>query len=156
PSGHGSHTRETFAMNVGSGARSGVAPRMTRVIAAMVLVALGAGAGAAELGAQNVAATRPSMGETVKVGTGLYAIVVSESTGTVYVAAAGREAGTIYALDGESLDTKSTIDVSSAPAFGLGLNDRTQTLFTTNTRAGSVSVIDLATGEVTEVSTPAD
>jgi len=50
-------------------------------------------------------------------------------------------------LDGTTLATKSVIEPESAP-FGVGLNDKTQRLFTTNTRDGSVSTIDLGTGRV--------
>ncbi len=135
---------------------SGWAPRPTsRFVgglrlkaAAFALLALTTGAAFAGDAAAQVAATRPSMGKTVKVAPGVYEIAVSEQTGTVYVASAGRGAGEVVALDAETLDTKARIDMAETPPFGLGINDRSQTLYTTNTRDGSVSAIDLATNEV--------
>ncbi len=108
-------------------------------------------AGAVGLSALRPAVAQPALGVTRPVGAGLYEVVVSISTGTVYVAAVGVRGGQdapkpqIVALDGTTLATKSAIELEF-PAFGLGLNDRTQRLFTTNTIAGSVSIIDLGTG----------
>lgn len=118
-------------------------------------------AAAAVLVAAPVAAQAPTVGPSPKVGAGLYEIVVSQSTGTVYVAGVGARGETngakVYALDPTTLQTRAMIDVSAAPAFGLGLNDRTQTLYTSNTRARSASAIDLATGRVVAtISTPQD
>jgi YVTN family beta-propeller protein len=98
-------------------------------------------------GAEN----RPSTGKTVKVPAGVYELVVSPSTGTVYVASAGsrtQPGGIVLALDGNSLDVKARIAMGETAPYGIGINDRTQTLYTTNTRAGSVSAIDLRTGKV--------
>jgi len=97
------------------------------------------------------AANRPSAGKTVKVGSGLYELVASPSTGTVYVAAAGarnQPGAAVVALDGDSLDVVKTFDMAATPPYGIGINDRTQTLYTTNTRNGSVSAIDLKSGKV--------
>lgn len=93
----------------------------------------------------------PAIDKTSKIGTGLYEIVVDTTADLVYVAAAGRRGDTqafIYGLDPKTLEIKKTIDVSAAAAYGLGINQKTQTLFTTNTRANSVSVIDLKDGKV--------
>lgn len=102
-------------------------------------------AGAAIIGAA------PKVSKTHKVGKGLYEIAVSPSTGKVYVAAIGemQKPGTagILVLDPTTLEVKETIKVEEA-AFGLGLNDKTQTLYTSNTRNGSVSAIDLKTSKV--------
>lgn len=90
--------------------------------------------------------------KTSKVGVGLYEIVYSEKEKAVYVAGIGNRNETngakIYKLDPATLEVKSTIDVSAAPAFGLGLNDKTQTLYTSNTRSNSVHAIDLKTGKI--------
>jgi len=124
-----------------------------------------AGAAAAALLATSIglfaqgAAGRPSVGKSVKVGTGLYEIAASPSTGLIYVASAGarNEPGAaVFALDGNTLDVVRTFDVTAAAAYGLSLNDRTQTLYTTNTREGSVSAIDLKTGEIRSVKSEAD
>jgi YVTN family beta-propeller protein len=80
---------------------------------------------------------------------GLYELVVSTTTGLLHVAAAGQRGATeasILGLDPQSLEVKSTLSLPE-PAFGLAVNDRTGTLYTTNTRSGSVSAIDLKTGQ---------
>jgi YVTN family beta-propeller protein len=101
--------------------------------------------------AQAVAA-KPVVEKTVKVAPGLYEVAFSRSTGLVYVASVGsrQEPGSakIVGLDPKSLEVKQTIPVPDAPAFGLGINDKTQTLYTTNTRTGNVSAIDLKTSKV--------
>lgn len=81
---------------------------------------------------------------------GLYELVVSTTTGLLHVAAAGPRGATeasILGLDPQSLEVKSTLTLAE-PAFGLAVNDRTGTLYTTNTRSGSVSAIDLKAGRV--------
>lgn len=96
----------------------------------------------------------------VKPGKGLYEIVYSEKMRSVYVASAGVRgesgAGKIYCLDPVSLQVKDSIDVSAAPAYGLGLNDQTQTLYTSNTRHGSVHAIDLKTGRIDATVSPGE
>jgi YVTN family beta-propeller protein len=108
---------------------------------------------------QSTTARPPAIDKSVKVGSGLYEIVASSSTGTVYVASAGsrnQPGAAVLALDGNTLDVVKTIDVSAAPAYGIALNDRTQTLYTTNTRNASVSAIDLKTGRITPITSEAD
>ncbi|EHL97691.1 PQQ enzyme repeat protein [Acetobacteraceae bacterium AT-5844] len=83
---------------------------------------------------------------------GLYEVVVSSTTGLVHVAAAGQRGGggaAILGLDPQTLEVKSRIALED-PAFGLAVNDPTGTLYTTNTRTGSVSAIDLKSGQVTK------
>ncbi|MGC4082785.1 MAG: YncE family protein [Vicinamibacterales bacterium] len=103
----------------------------------------------------------PSIGQTVKVGSGLYEIAASPSTGTVYVAGAGGRGAeaakpAVFALNGRTLAIEKQFDVSATPAYGLGFNDKTQTLYTTNTRNASVSAIDVKSGSIKEIKTPAD
>lgn len=98
---------------------------------------------------------------TKKVAPGLYELAVSPSTGEVYVASVGRRNDdsappAIHVLDPLTLETKRTIDVSSAAAFGIALNDRTQTLYTSNTRDGSASAIDAKTGKIINIIRAAD
>lgn len=100
------------------------------------------------LAAAPASAAAPVIEKSVKPAAGLYEIVASPSTGTVYVAGTGAPGARIVALDAATLQTKSSIDVSAAPLFGLGLNEKTQTLYGTATRTGVVSAIDLASGKV--------
>lgn len=90
--------------------------------------------------------------KTSKVGAGLYEIVYNEKDNLVYVAAVGKRGETdgakIYKLDPNTLEVKGTIDVNIAPAYGLGLNTKTQTLYTSNTRNNSVHAIDVKTGNI--------
>lgn len=99
---------------------------------------------------------QPVIAATQRAGANLYELVVSPSTGTVYVAAAGGRGGEgpkpqIVLLDAATLEPRGAIDLDVG-AFGLGLNDRTQTLYATNTTTGTVSVIDLKQRKV--VATP--
>ncbi|MBL7736399.1 MAG: YncE family protein [Chitinophagaceae bacterium] len=95
--------------------------------------------------------------QKVKPGKGLYEIVYSEKGNAVYVASTGsrgqKGAGKVYKLDPITLSVKDSIDVSAAPAFGLGLNDKTQILYTSNTLSNSVHAIDLKTGKIIAVVT---
>lgn len=96
--------------------------------------------------------------KTVKVELGgLYELVVNQANGNVYVAAVGHRGenvAQIVILDGETLERKGSIDVSDNAVFGLGINQKTQTLYGAATGTGKVVVIDIATGEV--VATIAD
>lgn len=93
--------------------------------------------------------------KTARVGgAGVYELAVSESTGAVYVAAAGSRTapgGRIYKLDPKTLAVTDSIDANDAPPFGVGINDKTQTLYTSNTRTNSVSAIDLKSGKVAAI-----
>jgi YVTN family beta-propeller protein len=126
-------------------------PSLRRGLAAVAAVAALAAPAAAQA---------PTAGPSVKLGAGLYEIAVSQTTGTVYVASTGprgEPGARVFALDPATLATRAEIDVSAAPAFGLGINDRTQTLYTSNTRSRSVSAIDLASGRVVAtITTPLD
>lgn len=115
---------------------------LTALMASLVLSA----------GAQS-AAPKPAVEKSARVGDGVYEVVVGDDA--VYVAAAGRRAGPdakpeakVVALDPKTLEVKQTIDVSEAPAYGLGINRKTQRLYTSGTRTGSVSVIDLKAGKI--------
>src|SRR5690606_16902851 len=63
----------------------------------------------------------------------------------------------VAVLDSESLDTRATIPLPDGAPYGLGINDRTQTLYTTNTRDGSVTAIDLRTNQpIRKINSPVD
>ena len=119
------------------------ARRAVIAVAALTMV------GSVALGAREQAASKPSVGKHAKVGPGVYEIVTSDDA--VYVASAGGRGGTppasIVVLDPATLEVKKSIGVTAA-ANGLGINRKTQKIYTSNTRAGSVSVLDLKTGSV--------
>jgi YVTN family beta-propeller protein len=98
-----------------------------------------------------VAAAQAVVAKSAKVAPGVYEVVVSDSGDQVYVASIGprgENKATITVLDGATLDVKRQIDVSAQAAFGLSINNKTQMLYTSNTRNGNVSAIDLKTGNV--------
>ncbi len=106
----------------------------------------------AMLASAAVAWAQPTVNRSVKVAPGgLYEIVQNSTNNELYIAAVGPRGetrGAVVRLDGATLQPKGTIDVSTSPLYGLAINQKTQTLYGTDTRNGSVSAIDLATGKV--------
>lgn len=126
--------------------------RRALVMAAAVLVAGASALTFAQAGGEVV--------KSVKLDDGVYEVVVDESGDTVYAAAIGprdKNTATVFVVDGKSLEIRRRIDVSAQAAFGLGINDRTGMLYTSNTRTGNVSAIDLKSGKtVAVIGDPAD
>lgn len=105
------------------------------------------------LGVSISLAAPPALVKTAPVGKGIYELALNEQNGELYVASTatverGGEGPKIFVLDAKTLTVKKKIDVAAAPAFGLGINNKTQKLYTTNSRTGGVSVIDLKSGTV--------
>lgn len=88
----------------------------------------------------------PGVSHLVPIGAGIYEVAVGTATDAVYVASTGAEARRIFVLDPATLAVRSTIDTGDRSAFGLAFNNRTQTLYTSNTTSNSVSAIDVRTG----------
>ncbi|WP_428031783.1 YncE family protein [Ancylobacter sp.] len=108
-------------------------------------------ASVALFGLAGAALADPEFVKSVKPGDGLYELVFSAPMNRVYVAAAGARGANetfVYALDPATLETRETIALGDDPVFGLGINNATKTLYGTQTRDGSLAVIDLATGKV--------
>lgn len=86
----------------------------------------------------------------VKPGNSLYEIVYNGENNAVYVATTRGNTGipAIYQLSAADLTVQDSILVGDAAAFGLGINEKTQTLYTSNTRGNSVHAIDLKTNKV--------
>ncbi len=92
-----------------------------------------------------------SVEKTQKVGSGLYELVYNQKDNSVYVASAGSRTkphGFVVKLDANTLAVKDSISLADNPPYGIGINNKTQKLYTTNTRNNSVSVIDLKTNKV--------
>lgn len=86
-----------------------------------------------------------------KVGSGIYELVYNETDNSVYVASAGsrtKPGGFLYQLDAGTLALKDSIALTDTPPFGLGLNKKTQTVYSTNTRTNSVSAVDIKNKKV--------
>ena len=114
------------------------------------LAAVTAAAGALLMA--SVAHAEPTLERSVKVEPGgLYELVFNATNSDVYVAAVGPRGQTvaqIARLDGTTLTAEAGINVSADPLYGLGLNTRTQMLYGTATRTGSVGVVNLTSGQV--------
>lgn len=107
--------------------------------------------GAAGLALRAAPARAAAVEKTVKLAPGLYELVVSTTTGLVHVASTGARGANdakIIGLDPHTLEVRSTIALGAEPAFGLGVNDTTGTLFGTGTRSGKLLAIDLGSGTV--------
>lgn len=98
------------------------------------------------------AQAEPTIERSVKVAPGgLYEIAFNPADDDIYIAAVGprgQTAAVIARLDGATLEAGQSIDVSDHPLFGLALNNRTQTLYGTDTRQGVISVVDLAANRI--------
>lgn len=90
----------------------------------------------------------PSVARLEPVGRGLYEVAIGESTNAVYIASTGPGERRIFVLDPRTLAVTASISTDRQPAFGLAFNNRTRTLYTTNTRSSSVSAIDVASGQI--------
>ena len=88
---------------------------------------------------------------TQKVGTGIYELLYNEADNSVYVASVGSRTapgGFLYILDGSTLTIKENIEMKETPPFGLGMNQKTQTVYSSNTRTNSVSALDVRSKKV--------
>lgn len=92
-----------------------------------------------------------SISKSERAGTGVYEAVINETDGTIFVTSAGSRTnpgGAIYRFKPEDLSVIDQFSLTDNPPFGIGFNNKTQTLYTTNTRTNSVSAIDARTGKV--------
>lgn len=130
----------------------GKSARFVRLRSILVMAALLGSVGG--LNAQGQPAVEAT---SSKVHAGLYEISSSTADGSIWVAAVGSravEGARLIALDPVTLEERRVIDMGDAAAFGVAINNRTQTLYTTNTRAGNMSAVNLETGEVTIIERP--
>lgn len=89
--------------------------------------------------------------KSAPAGTGIYEAVFSSDDGHLYVTGAGSRTtpgGALYKINPEDLAIVDSIDLKENPPFGVGINNKTQKVYTSNTRDNSVSVIDLKTGKL--------
>lgn len=102
------------------------------------------------------ALAQPQVEATHKVAAGgIYELVYNPTTDSVLVAAAGQRgqenAGRVVELNAETLQPIKEYDVSEAPFYGLALNNTTQILYGSATRAGQVAALDLKSGEIVAI-----
>ena len=119
--------------------------------ALLALVAAPALARTTALTAPAASAGAPTIVKSVKVEPGgLYEIVFNPADSNILIAAVGPRGetrGAIARLNAD-LTPGQSIDVAANPLYGLGFNSRTQTLYGTATRSGSVGVVDVRTGRL--------
>lgn len=91
--------------------------------------------------------------EILPEGSNIYQPVYNPVENAVYVSAAfdGKE-GKIIKLDGKTLNVIGEIEVPGGAPQGLGINVKTQTLYTTNSRKSLVVATDIKTGNQTYIS----
>lgn len=87
-------------------------------------------------------------------GANIYQPVYNPVENAVYVSSAkgGNQEGVIYKLDGKTLAVTDSITVPGAAPQGLGINVKTQTLYSTNSRKSVVVATDIKTGNQTYIS----
>lgn len=86
-----------------------------------------------------------------RAGTGVYEAVINTQDGLIYVTGAGSRTnpgGALYKIKPSDLSIVDSINLKENPPFGIGINNKTQVAYTTNTRTNSVSAVDLKTGKV--------
>ncbi len=89
--------------------------------------------------------------QSSRAGTGVYEAVISAKDGHIYVTGAGSRAvpgGALYKINPSDLAIVDSISLKENPPFGIGINNKTNTVYTTNTRTNSVSAVDLTTGKL--------
>ncbi len=100
---------------------------------------------------------QPTVQTQAQIHGGLYELASWAEDGNLWVAATGSsfaEGAKLIQVDGTTLEQIKAIDVPEARGFGMAINHSTGTLYTTNTRDGSMSAVDIRTGEVTVITDP--
>lgn len=99
---------------------------------------------ALQLSAQQVEKSAPA-------GRGVYEAVINQKDGFLYVTGAGSRTnpgGALYKINRDDLSIVDSISLTENPPYGVGINNTTQTVYTTNTRTNSVSAVDLQSGKL--------
>src|SRR5690606_23935082 len=81
----------------------------------------------------------------------LYEVAIDHKDNAVYGASVGQKGNPgpyIYKLDPQTLAPVDSIAMGETPGFGIGINQKTRTLYTSNTVSNSVHAIDLKTGKL--------
>lgn len=117
-----------------------------------------AAVGATSITANDALAQELVKTEKISVNSNVYQPVYNPTDGFVYVSGAGEQGNTgkVYKIDATTLETVDSIAVPESAPMGLGISVNTQTLYTTNSRSGIVTAIDLATGAQTPITADAE
>lgn len=96
-------------------------------------------------------ATAQQAEQSAHAGKGVYEAVISDVDGHIYVTSAGSRTalgGALYKINPSDLQIVDSISLKENPPYGIGINNKTQVVYTTNTRTNSVSAVDLKTGKL--------
>ncbi|WP_270089021.1 YncE family protein [Sphingobacterium sp. SYP-B4668] len=99
----------------------------------------------------SISSSAQEVEKSSRAGTGVYEAVISSKDGHIYVTGAGSRlnpGGAIYKINPSDLSIVDSISLKENPPFGIGINNKTQVVYTTNTRTNSVSAVDLKTGKL--------
>lgn len=89
--------------------------------------------------------------KSAPAGVGVYEAILNSQDGFLYVTGAGSRnnpGGALYKINPVDLSTVDSISLRDNPPFGIGINQKTQIAYTTNTRTNSVSAVDLKSGKL--------
>ncbi len=130
-----------------------IAKNIQQNLAAFTIAAIGVAGISTNAQAQKLVKT-----EKISVNSNVYQPVYNPKDGFVYVSGAREQGNTgkVYKIDAKTLKTVDSIAVPESAPMGLGISVNTQTLYTTNSRSGIVTAIDLATGKQTHITTGED
>lgn len=105
--------------------------------------------------ANNALAQKLVKTEKISANSNVYQPVFNPKDGFVYVSAAHQlgNTGKVYKIDATTLETVDSIAVPESAPMGLGISVNRQTLYTTNSRSGIVTAIDLKNGKQTHITT---
>lgn len=98
-----------------------------------------------------VHASAQQVEKSAPAGTGVYEAVINSNDGFLYVTGAGSRTnpgGALFKINPSDLSIVDSIALKENPPFGIGINNKTQTAYTTNTRTNSVSAVDLKSGKL--------
>src|SRR5690606_4909860 len=98
-----------------------------------------------------IQASAQQVEKSAPAGRGVYEAVINQQDGFLYVTGAGSRTspgGALYKIDRTDLSIVDSISLTENPPFGIGINNKTQTVYTTNTRTNSVSAVDLKSGKL--------
>lgn len=131
-------------------------PRRRRLRRPVALtIAFAAAAVSVAAGGAVVHTAAPDVDRQVSVHAGLYEVFSHD--GSVWVTAVGSTlvpGAKLVQLDAATLEEVSSIDLDEDRGFGIAINRVTGTAYTSNTRSGNMSAIDLRTGEITTIADP--
>lgn len=102
------------------------------------------------------AATAQELVKTVPATKNVYELVVDSDGKSIYVATPGDRSNPaskphVFVFDAQTLTKKDSIPMQHGPAFGIAINNKTQTLYLSNTVIDGVTAVALESGKQTQI-----